>query len=188
MVDVNALVRNWKLVALRGVIALLFGLLTLFYPAVSLTALLLLFGAYALVNGLFIIMAAVANRRGEPHWVALLVSGVMSVAIGVLTFIMPRLTALALLYLIAAWAVITGIGEIVAAIRLRRLITGEWLLLLAGILSVAFGALLFIFPGAGALAVTLWIGAYAAAFGIVLIALGFRLRNWAGREGAMAAA
>ncbi len=174
----NALVRNWWLMALRGLAALVFGLLTLFYPAVSLAVLILLFGTYALVNGLFIIAAAVAKRRGEPHWVALLVSGLLSVAIGGLAFFRPGLTAVALVYLIAAWSLVTGIGEIAAAVRLRKVITGEWMLILAGLLSVVFGLALFLFPGAGALAVALWIGAYAAVLGVLLIMLAFRLRGW----------
>jgi uncharacterized membrane protein HdeD (DUF308 family) len=178
VVTVNTLVRNWWLVALRGVAALVFGLLTLLFPAAGVAALVLVFGAYALVYGVFTIIAAVANRRGEPHWVALLVSGVLSVGIGVLTFLMPGVTALVLLYLIAAWAIVTGVAEIAAAIRLRKVITGEWLLALAGVLSVAFGVLLIVFPGAGALAVVLWIGAYAALLGVLLIALSFRLRAW----------
>jgi uncharacterized membrane protein HdeD (DUF308 family) len=178
MDDLNLLVRNWWLVVLRGVAALIFGVLTIFYPGASLAVLVIFFGAFALVNGLFVIAAAVSNRKGEPRWVSLLVSGVLGVAIGVITFFMPVLTGLALLYLIAAWAIITGIGEISAAIRLRKLITGEWMLVLAGVLSVAFGVILFVFPGAGALAVALWIGAYAILFGILLIGLGIRLRSW----------
>lgn len=176
MVDVLA--RNWWLVALRGVAALLFGLLTLFNPAVTLAALVLLFGAYALVDGVFTIVSALANRHGESHWVALLVGGVLSVALGVLTFLMPGVTAVVLLYCVAAWAIVTGGAQIAAAIRLRKVITGEWLLALAGVLSVAFGLVLVVFPGAGALAVALWIGAYAIVLGIVLIAFAFRLRSW----------
>jgi len=178
MYDVNVLVRNWWLVVLRGVAALIFGLLTLVYPIASLAILVLFFGAYALVSGAFTIAAAVANRRGERQWVALLISGILSVIIGVVTFFMPVVTGFALLYLIAAWALVTGIMEIVVAVRLRKLITGEWLLILAGILSVAFGVILVLFPGAGALAVAIWIGAYATVFGILLIALGIRLRSW----------
>jgi uncharacterized membrane protein HdeD (DUF308 family) len=178
MDDVNLLVRNWWLVVLRGVAALIFGLLTVAYPIASLTVLILFFGAYALIGGAFTIAAAVSNRRGERRWVAMLVSGLLSVIIGGITFFMPAVTGFALLYLIAAWALVTGLAEIVVAIRLRKLITGEWLLILAGILSVAFGVILVLFPGAGALALALWIGAYATLFGILLIALGFRLRSW----------
>jgi uncharacterized membrane protein HdeD (DUF308 family) len=150
------------------VAASIFGLLTLCYPGVSLAVLVLFFGAYALVGGLFTIAAGTFKRRGEPHGVPLVVSGVLSVAIGVITFMMPMLTGLALLFLIAAWAVLTGIAEMATAMRLRKVITGEALLALAGALSVAFGAV----------AVALYIGAYAVVLGVLLIVLGLRLRGW----------
>jgi uncharacterized membrane protein HdeD (DUF308 family) len=174
----NVLARSWWLVALRGAAALVFGLLTLFNPAVTLAVLVLFFGAYALVNGAFTITEAVASRGSEPNWAAHMVSGVVSVIIGLLTFFMPGVTGLVLLYFIAAWAIVTGLAEIIAGIRLRKVITGEWFLVLAGVLSVVFGLMLIVFPRAGALAVALWIGAYATIFGMLLIALGLRLRSW----------
>ena len=177
----HLLARNWGWVALRGVAALLFGLLTLFNPAITLAVLVLLFGAYALADGIFTVVSAIANRRGEPHWVALLVGGLASLVVGVGTFLMPGVTALVLLYFIAAWAIIRGAAEIATAVRLRKVMTGEWLLALAGALSVLFGVLLIIRPGLGALAVVLWIGAYAIVLGVVLLALALRLRAW-GRE------
>lgn len=175
---VETLARNWWLVGLRGVAGLLFGLLTLLNPAITLAVLLLFFGAYALADGVFTTIAAIARRRNVPRWGWLVVSGILGILIGVLTFLMPGVTALALLYIIASWAIIRGIAEIVAAIQLRKMITGEWLLILAGVLSVLFGFLLIIFPGAGALTVVLWIGAFAAVFGILMIGLAFRLRRW----------
>jgi len=168
--------RNWGWIALRGLAAVVFGLLTLFDPRISLTALVLLWGAYAFVDGIFAIVSAVRDRRQEPHWVSLLVTGIAGVVAGLLTFFVPGITALVLLYFIAAWALITGIAEIVAAVRLRKVITGEWMLALAGLLSAIFGVFLFAFPGAGALTVVLWIGAYALVLGIVLLVLAFRLR------------
>ncbi|MGH7588935.1 MAG: HdeD family acid-resistance protein [Gemmatimonadota bacterium] len=174
----KTLARNWWLVGLRGVAGILFGLLTLFNPAITLAVLVLFFGAYALADGVFTTIAAIARRRNVPRWGWLLVSGVLGILIGVLTFLMPGLTALVLLYIIASWAIIRGIAEIVAAIQLRKVITGEWLLVLAGVLSAVFGVLLFLFPGAGALTVVLWIGAFATVFGILMIALAFRLRRW----------
>jgi uncharacterized membrane protein HdeD (DUF308 family) len=168
--------RNWGWIALRGLAAVVFGLLTLFDPRISLTALVLLWGAYAFVDGIFAIVSAVRDRRQEPHWVSLLVTGIAGVVAGLLTFFVPGITALVLLYFIAAWALITGIAEIVAAVRLRKVITGEWMLALAGLLSVIFGVFLFAFPGAGALTIVLWIGAYALVLGIVLLVLAFRLR------------
>ncbi len=174
----DVLVRNWGLMALRGVLALVFGLLTLFFPAATVRALVLVFGAYAVAYGVITIFTAVANRHGERHWVALLVNGVLSILFGVLTFAVPGVTALVLLYLIAAWAIVTGIFEIAAAVRLRKVITGEWMLILAGVLSLLFGAFLIVRPGVGALAVVLWIGAYATVLGVLLIVLAFRLRSW----------
>jgi uncharacterized membrane protein HdeD (DUF308 family) len=175
---VSVLARNWGMVAVRGVVALLFGLLTLFRPGISLAALVLLFGAYALVDGLFEVWSAVANRHGEPHWVALVFGGLAGIAVGVITFLMPGITAIVLLYLIAAWAIVRGVAEIVMAIQLRKVLSGEWLLALAGVVSVVFGLFLIASPGAGALAVVLWIGFWAAVLGVVLIALAFRLRKW----------
>jgi uncharacterized membrane protein HdeD (DUF308 family) len=174
----NVLARNWGWVALRGVAALIFGALTLANPAISLATLILLYGAYAVADGIFTIVSAVANRRGEAHWIALILGGVLSVAAGLVAFLLPGITALVLLYWIAVWAIVTGAAEVATAIRLRKVLTGEWLLVLAGLLSILFGVLLFARPGAGALAVVLWIGAYAVVFGIVLIALAFRLRSW----------
>jgi uncharacterized membrane protein HdeD (DUF308 family) len=179
----DLLARNWGWVALRGVAALFFGLLTLFNPGITLTVLVLFFGAYALADGILRIISAIANRRGEPHWVALLVGGLAGVVVGVGTFLMPGVTAIVLLYFIAGWAIITGAAEIATAIRLRKVMTGEWLLALAGVLSVLFGVRLIVRPGVGALAVALWIGAYAIAFGIMLIALAFRLRGWGRTHG-----
>jgi uncharacterized membrane protein HdeD (DUF308 family) len=176
MVDVLA--RNWGWVALRGVIAVLFGLLTLSRPGITLGALILFFGAYALVDGVFTVISAIANRRGQPHWVALLVGGLCGIAVGLLTFAYPFKTAIVLLYFIAFWAILTGAAEIAAAIRLRRVISGEWLLALGGILSVVFGCFLIASPGVGALAVAMWIGVYALVLGIFWLILSFRLRRW----------
>jgi uncharacterized membrane protein HdeD (DUF308 family) len=179
LIDVKTLVRNWWVVLLRGLAAVLFGLLTLFAPEISLTALVLLFGAYALVDGVLALVSAVRRRGQAEHWWMLLLEGVAGIGVGVVTFVWPGISALALLYLIAAWALVTGTLEIIAAVRLRKAITGEWLLALSGIASVAFAVLLVIFPGPGALAVVLLIGAYALVAGGVLIALAFRLRSWA---------
>lgn len=184
----NLLARNWGWMMLRGVAALIFGLLTLLNPGITLVVLVIFFGAYAIVDGVFALITALANRREERQWVALLVNGLLSLAVGIATFVWPGITAFALLYLIAAWALITGIMEIVTAIRLREVIRGEWLLVLAGVLSILFGILLFSRPGAGALAVVLWIGAYAVIFGILLIVLAFRLRSWLRGEGGGATA
>jgi len=162
---------------MRGVAALIFGLLTLMNPAITLAVLVLFFGAYALVDGIFAVVTAIANRRGEPHWVGLLVAGLAGIVIGVCTFLAPGITATLLLFFIAAWAIIVGVAELTAAFRLRKIVTGEWMLVLAGILAVALGLLLLTRPAVGALAVVLWIGAYALVSGLLLIGLAFRLRS-----------
>jgi uncharacterized membrane protein HdeD (DUF308 family) len=179
----DAFIRSWWAIALRGVAAVLFGVITLLKPHLTLLALIVMFAAFAITNGLFAMWSAVVNRHGEPRWLMLLLSGVLSVAIGILTLVTPTVTAIVLLYLIAGWAIATGIGEIAAAIRLRKVISGEWLLIVAGALSIAFGLLLALSPRAGALAVALWIGAYALAFGALLIALALRLRSWGRAHG-----
>ena len=180
------LARNWGLIALRGAAALLFGLLTLFMPGITLAVLILLFGAFAIADGVFTVGAALRRRRSEQRWGAYLVSGILAIGIGIVTFLWPGLTALVLLYLIAAWAIVTGIAQLVTAIRLREVLAGEWLLLISGILSVLLGVALVMFPAGGALAVALWIGASTLVLGIMWIALAFRLRRWH-REGARSA-
>src|SRR5438552_7852430 len=175
--DVMILARNWGAIAIRGVAAILFGVLTFVVPGLTLAALVLLFGAYALVDGVFNIIAAVRRRAGDPPWWVLLLEGIVGVAAGVVTFVLPGLTAVTLVYIIAAWAIVTGVLEIVAAVRLRRQLTGEWWLLLGGVLSVVFGVVVMLAPAAGALAMVLWIGAYAIVFGALLLALAFRLRR-----------
>jgi len=152
----------------------LFGLLTFLLPGITLVTLVLLFGAYALVDGLFNLLAFF--KVASHHW-ALLIEGVIGIIAGVLTFTWPTITAIVLLYLIAFWAIFTGVFEIVAGIRLRKVIANEWLLILMGMLSMLFGFLILFAPGAGALAIVLWIGVYALMFGIVLLALAFRLRG-----------
>ena len=176
-VNIASLGKNWWAVALRGAAALIFGILTALWPDITLTALVLLFGSFAIVYGVFNIITAVRRQRGERRWWAFLIEGLVSVAVGAATLVMPDLTELALVYVIAAWAILTGILEIAAAIMLRRHTRGERWLALAGVLSVAFGAVLAIWPGVGALALVLWIGAYAIVLGIFLIALGFKLRR-----------
>src|SRR4051794_12745287 len=175
VVEVNSLSRNWWAVSLRGLAGILFGIITFVSPGISLAALVLLFGAYAFADGVLAIVTAV-RRRGTDRWWLLLLEGVVGIAAGIVTLLWPGITAIALLYLIAAWALVTGAFEIAAAIRLRRVITGEWLLALSGVLSIALGVLLVLWPGPGVLALVIWIGAYALVFGVLLVALGIRLR------------
>jgi uncharacterized membrane protein HdeD (DUF308 family) len=171
----HLLARYWWALALRGLFAVLFGLLTFFIPGITLLALVLLFGVYALLDGIFDIVSAF--RSSSHHW-AFVVEGVVGIIVGILTLIWPGITGMVLLYLIAFWAIFTGVLEIVAGIRLRAAIANEVLLILMGVLSLLFGLLIIVFPGAGALAIAFWIGAYALIFGIMLIALAFRLRRF----------
>jgi len=177
-VDVDTLVRNWWVVVLRGVARILFGLTTFFAPGISLAVLVLFYGAYALVDGILALVSVIWDRGARGHWWLLVFEGIAGIAAGVITFLWPGITAIALLYVIAAWALVTGAFEIAAAIRLRKVIDDEWLLVLSGILSIGLGILLLLYPGAGALAVVLWIGAYAFVFGTLLLILGLRLRSW----------
>jgi uncharacterized membrane protein HdeD (DUF308 family) len=169
--------RNWWALALRGVAAVILGILALVWPRLTLLALVILFGAFMLVNGVLTLAGALAWRKWNPRWWAAALAGVAGIIVGVLTFVWPGMTGLVLLYLVAAWAIITGLLEIVAAIELRRVIEGEWLMVLSGILSVVLGVLLVAFPGAGALGLAWLIGIYAFFFGLLLIALAFRLHG-----------
>ncbi len=175
---VIVLARNWWALALRGLFAVLLGIMAFAWPGITLGALVLLYGAFVLADGIFAIVAALVGRTQSMPWWALLLEGVTGIAVGLLTFFWPGITALVLLYLIASWALVTGAFEIAAAIRLRKEVHGEWLLALSGVLSILFGLALVVNPGAGALAVIWLIGAYAIASGVLLIVLGFKLRSW----------
>jgi uncharacterized membrane protein HdeD (DUF308 family) len=170
--------RNWGWVALRGFVSILFGVLTLLFPGITLTALVLLFGAYAFVDGIFLVVWAISNHRVLPRWPALVIGGILGVAVGILTLIRPDLTATALLVTIAVWALAIGVLTLVAAFRLRREISGEWRLVLAGMSAVALGVILLAAPGVGALAMLAWIGAFAIVSGGLQVALGFQIRSW----------
>src|SRR6266403_265158 len=152
ILDVDTLARNWWVVLLRGIAAIVFGIITFVAPAISFAALVFIFGAYALVDGVLAVVSAIRWRGATDRWWVLLLEGLAGIAAGVVTFIWPGISALALLYVIAAWALVTGVLEIAAAIRLRKIITGEWLLALIGILSIVIGVMLALFPSAGALA------------------------------------
>lgn len=175
MLRVDELARHWWVVALRGLAAILFGILAFVWPGMTLAVLVLLFGAYALVDG---VLALIHAFRGEAHhrW-ALALEGIVSVLAGIAAFAVPGLTALVLLYIIAFWAILTGVLEIIAAIRLRPVLTNELGLIIGGVLSVLFGIILLVSPGAGALAVVWLIGAYAIIFGLALLGMAWRLRE-----------
>jgi uncharacterized membrane protein HdeD (DUF308 family) len=169
---------HWWALAIRGGIAIIFGLAALLRPDIALQALILLFGAYALVDGIFAIVGVFGGTRGgTPRWL-LLIEGIAGILAGIIAFVLPGLTAIVLLYLIAAWAVVTGIFEIATAIRLRQEIRGEWALIVGGALSILFGVLLAVIgPVAGLLSLIWLIGVYAVAFGILMLITAFQVRG-----------
>jgi len=171
------LFRNWWLFAVRGVLAIVFGVLALIWPEPMKFALVILFGAFALVDGIFAIATGITFHKYFERWWALLLEGLAGIMIGALTFFWPNITAIVLLFFIAAWAIITGIFEIVAAIHFRHVIPGEWAMIINGLLSVLLGVLLFVFPTAGAVGLIWLIGIYAIAAGILEMIFTFRLRG-----------
>jgi uncharacterized membrane protein HdeD (DUF308 family) len=167
--------RHWWVVALRGLAAIVFGILAFVWPGITLQVLILFFGAYAIVDGGLALYSA-TRSRGEHVW-APLAEGMLGIGAGLVAFFWPGITALALVYVIAFWAMFTGVLEVYAAIRLRRLINNEWALIFSGALSVLFGIVLLVQPGAGALALVWLIGLYAIIFGIAMLAFAWRLRG-----------
>ncbi|MGC1381006.1 MAG: HdeD family acid-resistance protein [Candidatus Baltobacteraceae bacterium] len=173
---VQVLARNWWAVLIRGIVAVIFGILAFVWPGATILAIGILFGAYALVDGIFAIIATIRAASGNETWWPFLLEGIVGIVIAAITFYDIRITLLALYLTIAAWAFITGIFEIVAAIQLRKHISNEFWLILGGIASIVFGILMVWFPLAGALALIWLIAAYAIVFGFIMIAFSFRLR------------
>lgn len=167
---------SWWAIVLRGVVAILFGLAAFAWPGLTLAALVALFGAYALIDGVFTLIA-VARGHVEEHRAWMIVEGVVGILAGIFTFFYPSITAVVLVYVIAAWAIMTGVAELLAGLRLRQAIANEWVLLLAGVASLVFGVVLMVQPAAGALALVWLIGGYAFVFGVLMLILGFRLHG-----------
>ena len=180
------LARNWWLLALRGIAGILFGIAAFAWPESTLAALVLVFGAYVFVDGIFALIAGIGMRRQLSLWWLVLLEGVAGIILGLLTFRSPDITALILLSFIAAWSIITGVFEIVTAVRLRKMIPNEWLMILSGVVSIIFGILLIAQPGAGAISIVWLLGAYALLFGILTLMLAFRLRGMRGTIGRQA--
>ncbi len=174
----TSLSRNWWLVLLRGVLAILFGVLAFVWPAITWLTLIFMFGIYAIVDGLVAVGTGLARTKDSPPWWMFLLEGLLGIGAGAAVLLWPGLASLVLIYMIASWALITGILEIAAAVRLRDEISNEWILGLGGFVSMVLGILLFIQPAAGGLAIIWTIAGYALAFGVLLVILGFRLRNW----------
>lgn len=171
---------RWWLLALRGVASILLGIAAFVWPGITLFVLVILFGAYLLVDG---VLAVVAGAMGRS-WL-LVLEGAAGVIVGILTLVWPGITAVVLLFLTAAWAIVTGVAELVAAYRLRRMVRNEWLLILLGVASIIFGILLVIRPDAGLLTLVYLIGAYCLLFGVLLVALALRLRSIRMRGGVL---
>jgi uncharacterized membrane protein HdeD (DUF308 family) len=176
---VQFLSRNWWLIALRGVLAIFFGVLAFAWPAITWLTLVFIFGVYAIVDGLVAVFTGL-SRIKTSRWGVFVVEGVLTIAAGAVALIWPGLTTVVLIYMLAGWAVITGILEIAAAVRLRDEISNEWVLGLGGFVSMVLGILLFLQPAAGSLAIIWIIAGYALIFGVLLVILGFRLRSWRG--------
>ena len=180
MLVLAPLARNWWVFALRGVIAILFGVLAFLRPGTTLEVLVLLFAFWALFDGVLALIGSVGAAEAREPWWPLVFIGLLGIAAGVVTLKWPGITALALLLVIAYWSIFRGILEIVAAVRLRQLVQREGWLILGGIASIVFGVLLIIYPGPGLLSVIWLIGLYSVIFGIALLMLGIRLKSLAG--------
>lgn len=169
--------RNWWVLLIRGILAVIFGVIAILSPVSTLAVLVMVIGAYYLVDGIFSIITSLTAPEGYRGWVWMLVSGIAGVVIGLVTFFMPGVTALVLLYFVIAWLIVTGVTQVVAGIRLRKEIKGEFFLIAGGIVSVLFALYLLINPGVGALGVIWLIGAYAIFFGVLMVFTAFRLRQ-----------
>ena len=172
------LASNWWALALRGCLSILVGVLALTKPGATLAALVLLIGAWMFVDGVFAIMAALRGMRRGDRWGWMLVSGILGIVAGIIVFRTPATGALVLLWLVAFWAITHGITEIAAGIKLRKIIEKEWLLILAGALSLALGIYVLLRPGVGLLLVVTWFGVYALFAGILMLMLSLKIRKW----------
>lgn len=169
---------SWVLLV-RGLAAVVFGIAALVWPALTVATLVMLFGVYVLVDGISDVVGAVLCRKNNRDWWIILLTGLAGIAVGIITFIQPGITALSLLFLIAAWALVMGVLMIVIAIQLRREIEGEWVLILDGVISVLFGLVAFASPRTGALSLIWLIGVVAIVIGVLTVVLSFRVRRWA---------
>ena len=174
---IEALKRHWWVPVIRGIAAIVFGIIAFVYPGLTVATLVLFFGAWVLIDGLFRVVGAIGHRASDPDWGWHIVIGIVGIIVGLLTFHAPQITALALIIYIAAWALMIGATEIAFAIKLRREIKGEWFLILMGLASIVFAILLLWNPIAGAAAVIWLIAWYAVVLGILGIFFGFRLRS-----------
>jgi uncharacterized membrane protein HdeD (DUF308 family) len=175
---ISRFARNWWLFVLRGVAAIVFGIIAIVFPDITITALAIVFGIYAIVDAIASFASAIGHRGADGwHRAAHALEGVLALAAGIIALVLPDLTAFALVILIGAWAIMSGIVEIAAAVRLRREIENEWLLAISGLLSIVAGIIILVWPDAGALAISWLVGTYAIVFGIFFVWLGVKLRR-----------
>jgi uncharacterized membrane protein HdeD (DUF308 family) len=176
----ETLLQSWWMLAIRGVIAIAFGVLAVTWPGLTVLWLVALFAAFALLGGAVWVYGALKNRRNDENWWVFLMLGLVSLGAGIIAMIHPTLTAFVLILLIGAHALVTGVLDIVVAVRVRKFIRGELLLVLSGIASILFGVIVFMYPlTAGVLAVVWLISAYAVVTGILMLAAAMRVRSWA---------
>jgi uncharacterized membrane protein HdeD (DUF308 family) len=173
---IRYLADHWWAVLLRGIAAIVFGVMAFAWPGLTIALLVLIWGAYALIDGVFSLVAGVRAKYG-----ALIVLGLLGIAAGVVTFFWPGVTAITLLWIIAFWAIFSGVMQIAAAIRLRKEIQGEWIMILSGICTIALGALLMLYPSAGAVSIAWLIASFAVAWGVLLVFLSLKLKGRRGR-------
>ena len=173
----QSMARSWWVWLLRGIAAIVFGIIAFVSPAATVLALVLVFGVYAIFDGVLALFSAIQIRKVARHWWVVLLEGLAGILVGIIALVYPLATAGAVLFLIAFWAVFTGVMEIAAAIYLRQVIDNEWLLILTGILSIILGILLVAFPLAGGVALVFMIGFYAVFFGVMMIIFGFEIRS-----------
>src|SRR5438094_3090107 len=174
---IETLKRHWWVPVIRGIAAIVFGIIAFAYPGLTIATLVLFFGAWVLIDGIFRIVGAIGGRASDPEWGFHLIIGIIGIIIGFLTFHAPAITALALIIYIAAWALMIGVSEVAFAIKLRREIKGEWFLILMGLASILFAVLVLWNPVAGAAAVIWLIAWYAVVLGVLAIFFGLRLRS-----------
>jgi uncharacterized membrane protein HdeD (DUF308 family) len=171
------MIRNWWAFILRGAIAVIFGILAFFWPGITIAALVFLFGFYVLLDGIFAVYSAIRALGKGQSWFFLVIEGILGIVAGIITIVWPAITALVLVFIIGFWAILTGVMEIMTAIRLRREITNEWALGIAGAISIIFGIIMLIWPGSALLSFAWLIGLFAILFGISFIAIGWRFKG-----------
>lgn len=169
---------NWGALVLRASVAIVLGILAFLIPALTLAAIVILFGTYAIADGVVAIGAAIRARRRKNRWGWMLAEGLFGITAGLIALLWPGIGAWSLTILVGAWALLLGAAQIAAAVKLRKVIRGEWLLLLGGILSIVFAVLVLLRPDMGALVLVWWLGAYLLAYGVVELAFGIKARRW----------